>query len=57
MFPISMAAQRDKLVGALGRMASNVDTIDEVSPFIEQLGREHRRFSVVTSTTVRSVRG
>lgn len=47
MFPISMAAQRDKLVGALGRIVSNVERLDEVTPFIQQLGREHRRFSVV----------
>ena len=48
MFPISMAAQRDKLVGALGRIVSNVDQIDEVVGYIQQLGRDHRRFSVVT---------
>ncbi len=47
MFPISMAGQRDKLVGALGRIVSNVDQLDEVTPFIQQLGRDHRRFSVV----------
>jgi NAD(P)H-flavin reductase len=47
MFPISMAAQRDRLVGALGRIVSNVDQLDEVTPFIQQLGRDHRRFSVV----------
>jgi NAD(P)H-flavin reductase/hemoglobin-like flavoprotein len=47
MFPISMTAQRDKLVGALGRIVSNVDQLDDVVPFIQQLGRDHRRFSVV----------
>jgi NAD(P)H-flavin reductase/hemoglobin-like flavoprotein len=47
MFPISMAGQRDKLVGALGRIVSNVDQLDEVTPFIQQLGRDHRRFAVV----------
>jgi NAD(P)H-flavin reductase/hemoglobin-like flavoprotein len=47
MFPISMSAQRDKLVGALGRIVSNVDDLPEVVPFIQQLGRDHRRFSVV----------
>lgn len=49
MFPISMAAQRDKLVGALGRIVSNVDELPEVTQFIQQLGRDHRRFSVVAS--------
>jgi len=46
MFPISMSAQRDKLVAALGKIVSNVDRIDEVTGFVEQLGRDHRRFTV-----------
>jgi len=47
MFPVSMAAQRDKLVGALGAVVSNAAQLDEVVPFLQQLGRDHRRFSVV----------
>lgn len=47
MFPVSMATQRDRLVGALGRIVSSVDQLDEVAAFIEQLGRDHRRFEVV----------
>ncbi len=47
LFPISMAAQRDKLVKALGHIVSNVDQIDAAVPFVQQLGRDHRRFSVV----------
>ncbi|MCD5347260.1 globin domain-containing protein [Agromyces sp. S2-1-8] len=47
MFPVSMAAQRDRLVGALGRIVSNVDQLDEVTAFIQQLGRDHRRFEVI----------
>jgi NAD(P)H-flavin reductase/hemoglobin-like flavoprotein len=47
MFPISMSTQRDKLVSALARIISNIEQLDEVVPFIEQLGRDHRRFSVV----------
>jgi NAD(P)H-flavin reductase/hemoglobin-like flavoprotein len=47
MFPISMAAQRDKLVTALGAIVSNVDQVEQVAPFIQQLGRDHRRFSVI----------
>ena len=31
MFPVSMATQRDKLVGALGRIVSGVDQLDEVT--------------------------
>ncbi|WP_438853453.1 globin domain-containing protein [Agromyces sp. M3QZ16-3] len=47
MFPVSMATQRDRLVGALGRIVSSVDQLDEVTAFIQQLGRDHRRFEVI----------
>lgn len=47
MFPITMSQQRDRLVGALGQIVSRVDQLDEVTPFIQQLGRDHRRFQVV----------
>ncbi|HEU0180804.1 MAG TPA: globin domain-containing protein, partial [Agromyces mariniharenae] len=49
MFPVSMATQRDRLVGALGRIVSSVDELDEVVGFIEQLGRDHRRFEVIAA--------
>jgi NAD(P)H-flavin reductase/hemoglobin-like flavoprotein len=48
MFPVSMAAQRDKLVSALGTVVSNVDNLDAVVPVLQQLGRDHRRFGAVT---------
>jgi NAD(P)H-flavin reductase/hemoglobin-like flavoprotein len=48
MFPIQMSGQRDKLVAALGAVVSNVDELDEVIPLLEQLGRDHRRFAVIT---------
>lgn len=47
MFPVSMATQRDRLVGALGRIVSSVDELGEVTEFIQQLGRDHRRFEVI----------
>src|SRR5690606_8860766 len=47
MFPVSMARQRDRLVGALGHIVSNVDKIDKLVPFLQQLGRDHRKFAVV----------
>lgn len=47
MFPISMASQRDKLVGALGAVVSNAHQIDDVVPVLQQLGRDHRRFGAV----------
>jgi NAD(P)H-flavin reductase/hemoglobin-like flavoprotein len=49
MFPLQMTGQRDKLVAALGSVISNVDELDKVVPLLEQLGRDHRRFSVVTA--------
>jgi NAD(P)H-flavin reductase/hemoglobin-like flavoprotein len=48
MFPIQMSGQRDKLVTALGAVVSNVDELDNVIPLLEQLGRDHRRFAVIT---------
>ncbi|MEU7856840.1 globin domain-containing protein [Nonomuraea sp. NPDC049141] len=47
LFPVSMATQRDRLVTALGRVVSNVDQVDDLVPFLQQLGRDHRKFSVV----------
>nr|WP_239088296.1 globin domain-containing protein [Planosporangium mesophilum] len=44
MFPMSMAGQRDRLVSALGTIVSNVDNIEVVVPYVEALGRDHRRF-------------
>ncbi len=46
MFPASMASQRDRLVSALGRIVSNVDQLDAVVPFVQGLGRDHRKFDV-----------
>jgi NAD(P)H-flavin reductase/hemoglobin-like flavoprotein len=48
MFPIQMTAQREKLVSALGAVVSNVESLDDVVPLLEQLGRDHRRFAVVS---------
>ena len=47
MFGMNMAAQRDKLVSALGTVVSNVDTIDQVVPHLQQLGRDHRKFGAL----------
>lgn len=46
LFPVSMAAQRDRLFGALGRIVSQVDNTDTLVPFVAQLGKDHRRFDV-----------
>ncbi|MGW0248991.1 FAD-binding oxidoreductase [Nocardia goodfellowii] len=47
MFPVSMATQRGKFFAALGRIVSNVDKIGADPSFVQQLGRDHRKFEVV----------
>ncbi|MEU8897159.1 globin domain-containing protein [Nocardia sp. NPDC048505] len=47
MFPVSMSAQRGKFFAALGRIVSNVDKIGADPTFVQQLGRDHRKFEVV----------
>jgi hypothetical protein len=42
-------------VAALGAVVSNIDEIDNVVPLLEQLGRDHRRFSVITEHCTFSV--
>lgn len=46
LFPMSMTAQRDRLVTALGYAVSNVDDLERLVPYLQQLGRDHRRFGV-----------
>ena len=46
MFPIAMTAQRDRLLAALGRIVSQVDDLPGLVSYVEQLGRDHRRFAV-----------
>ena len=47
MFPVDMGMQRDRLVGALGRIVGDVDDPERLVPYVQQLGRDHRRFQVV----------
>lgn len=49
LFPVSMAAQRDRLVQALGRIVSNVDQLDDLVPYLEDLGRDHRKFGALAA--------
>jgi NAD(P)H-flavin reductase/hemoglobin-like flavoprotein len=46
MFSASMGGQRDRLLAALGHIVSNVDDTDTLVAFVQQLGRDHRRFEV-----------
>ncbi|MFG1798366.1 FAD-binding oxidoreductase [Nocardia sp. NPDC049149] len=47
MFPVSMSDQRGRFFTALGHIVTNVDRIGDDPRFVEQLGRDHRRFGVV----------
>jgi NAD(P)H-flavin reductase len=47
MFPIGMATQRDKLLAALGHIVSQIDHLSDLVPFLQQLGRDHRKFGIV----------
>lgn len=46
LFATSMGGQRDRLLTALGHIVSNVEDTNRLVPFVEQLGRDHRRFEV-----------
>jgi NAD(P)H-flavin reductase/hemoglobin-like flavoprotein len=46
LFATSMGGQRDRLLSALGHIVSHVDDTDRLIAFLEQLGRDHRRFEV-----------
>lgn len=46
MFPAGMSGQRDKLLAALGKVVANVDDLEIAVPFLQQLGRDHRKFAV-----------
>ena len=45
--PVSMAAQRDRLVSALARIVSDVPDVAYLSVFLRALGRDHRKFGTV----------
>ena len=47
MFPISMAAQHRHLAGALAKIVSQSENVDDLTTFLEGLGRDHRKFGVV----------
>jgi NAD(P)H-flavin reductase/hemoglobin-like flavoprotein len=47
MFPISMEAQRSHLVDALAKIVSSVDNSDDLTGFLQGLGRDHRKFGAV----------
>jgi NAD(P)H-flavin reductase/hemoglobin-like flavoprotein len=49
MFPVNMEVQRSRLLRALVHVVQMVDRPDDLMPFLRQLGRDHRKFGVVTA--------
>jgi NAD(P)H-flavin reductase len=47
MFPVSMEAQRGHLVDALVKIVSHVDNAEELTEFLQGLGRDHRKFGTL----------
>jgi NAD(P)H-flavin reductase/hemoglobin-like flavoprotein len=47
MFPVSMQVQRSRLLRALMHVVQLVDQPNDLFPFLEQLGRDHRKFGVL----------
>jgi NAD(P)H-flavin reductase/hemoglobin-like flavoprotein len=47
MFPVSMAAQRDRLLQALGRIIAEVGNLDQLTVFLQALGRDHGKFGTL----------
>lgn len=47
MFPVSMADQRNRLLSALGRIVADVSSHEALVPFLQGLGRDHRKFGAI----------
>lgn len=47
MFPVSMADQRGRLLGALGRIVADVSNREGLVTFLQGLGRDHRKFGAL----------
>jgi NAD(P)H-flavin reductase/hemoglobin-like flavoprotein len=48
MFPVSMQAQRAHLAEALATVIATADRADALATFLRDLGRDHRKFGVLT---------
>jgi NAD(P)H-flavin reductase/hemoglobin-like flavoprotein len=49
LFPVSMAAQRGHFADALVRIVAQADRAEELTGFLQGLGRDHRKFGAVLS--------
>jgi NAD(P)H-flavin reductase/hemoglobin-like flavoprotein len=47
LFPVNMEVQRSRLLRAIVHVVQMVDQTDELVPFLQQLGRDHRKFGVL----------
>jgi NAD(P)H-flavin reductase/hemoglobin-like flavoprotein len=47
LFPVNMEVQRSRLMRALVHVVQMVNRPDDLVPFLEQLGRDHRKFGVL----------
>lgn len=47
MFPVSMAAQRTRFLQALGRIVANAGRAGELAAYLQDLGRDHRKFGAI----------
>jgi NAD(P)H-flavin reductase len=47
LFPVNMEVQRSRLLRALVHVVQMVDQRAELIPFLQQLGRDHRKFGVL----------
>lgn len=47
LFPANMDVQRSRLVRALVHFVHTIDRPEELTPFLRQLGKDHRKFGVV----------
>jgi NAD(P)H-flavin reductase len=48
LFPVNMELQRSRLFGALVHIVQQVDRLDALTPYLHQLGRDHRKFGVIS---------
>jgi NAD(P)H-flavin reductase/hemoglobin-like flavoprotein len=46
MFPHSMQSHTEHVFTALDRIVSDIDSPDALTPYLEQLGRNHRKFGI-----------
>jgi NAD(P)H-flavin reductase/hemoglobin-like flavoprotein len=49
LFAVNMEVQRSRLLRALVHVIQMVDRPDDLLPFLHQLGRDHRKFGVISS--------